>query len=61
MTWYDGANTMKGTDGGLKNSIRYREKYGIYIHGAAHNFNLALKDAVRKVIDMQHFLNISTN
>ena len=33
------------------------EKNTVYIHGAAHtNFNLVLNDAVRKIIDMQHFL-----
>lgn len=32
------------------------EPNAVYVHCAAHNLNLVLNDAVRKVIDMHFFL-----
>jgi hypothetical protein len=52
---YDGANTMKGTYGGVQKLIKDIEPNAVFVHCAAHNLNLVLNDAVREVIDMQHF------
>ena len=54
---YDGANTMKGTYGGVQKLIKDIEPKAVYVHCAAHNLNLVLNDAVREVIDMQHFFD----
>lgn len=52
---YDGANTMKGTYGGVQKLIKDVEPNAVYVHCAAHNLNLVLNDAVREVIEMLIF------
>ncbi|XP_049306337.1 zinc finger MYM-type protein 1-like [Bactrocera dorsalis] len=50
---YDGANTMKGTYGGIQKLIRDIEPNAVYVHCAAHNLNLVVNDAVKEVIEIQ--------
>lgn len=50
---YDGANTMKGTYGGVQKLIRDIEPNAVYVHCAAHNLNLVVNDAVKEVIEIQ--------
>ncbi|XP_026483030.1 zinc finger MYM-type protein 1-like [Ctenocephalides felis] len=55
---YDGANTMKGTYGGVQKLIKDVEPNAVYVHCAAHNLNLVLNDAVREIIDIIKRWNI---
>ncbi|KAF0763559.1 zinc finger MYM-type protein 1-like, partial [Aphis craccivora] len=43
---YDGASVMSGVYNGLQKRICEREPNAVYVHCAAHNLNLVLKDAV---------------
>lgn len=43
---YDGASVMSGVYNGLQKRICERESNAVYVHCAAHNLNLVLKDAV---------------
>ncbi|GBP83441.1 hypothetical protein EVAR_103322_1 [Eumeta japonica] len=52
---YDGANTMKGTYGGVQKLIKDVEPNAVYVHCAAHNLNLVLNDAVRERKVKRHF------
>jgi hypothetical protein len=43
---YDGASVMSGVHNDLQKRICEREPNAVYVHCAAHNLNLVLKDAV---------------
>ena len=52
---YDGCSVMAGAYNGLQAKFLHDNEFAIYVHGAAHNLNLVLNDAVQEVLEATEF------
>lgn len=55
---YDGASVMSGAYTGVQKRIKDLEKTALYVHCAAHNLNLVVKDAVTGIKEIDSFFSI---
>ncbi|XP_069194095.1 uncharacterized protein [Procambarus clarkii] len=58
---YDGAACMSEAYEGLQAELNALQPKAAYIHCAAHNLNLVLKDAMSDVLEVQNFFGIVEN
>lgn len=55
---YDGAANMSGKYSGLQARIKSKVPTADFIHCAAHNLNLVLKDSVQNIIEISNFYGL---
>lgn len=58
---YDGASVMSGAYNDVQKRIKEKAPHASFVHCAAHNLNLVLKDAVEGTRDVCHFFETVQN